>query len=50
MNAHFLDQDWVHRTVFLGLPALMYRHTGTAMADEMAAVSQEMTTWDWLED
>jgi hypothetical protein len=40
MNAHFLDQDWVYRTVFLGLPALPYRHTGIAMADEMATILQ----------
>jgi hypothetical protein len=40
MNAHFLDEEWVFRTIFLGLPPLLYRHTGNAMADEMAAVLQ----------
>jgi hypothetical protein len=40
MNAHFLDQDWIFRTIFLGLPPLRNRHTGNAMADEMAAVLQ----------
>jgi hypothetical protein len=40
MNAHFLDQNWIHRTVSLGLPALLYRHTGNVMADEMATVLQ----------
>jgi hypothetical protein len=39
-NAHFLDQNWIHRTVFLGLPALLYRYTGNVMADEMATVLQ----------
>jgi hypothetical protein len=36
MNAHFLNHNWAHRTVFLGLPALLYRRTGIAMADEVA--------------
>jgi hypothetical protein len=40
MNAHFLDQDWVFRTIFLGLPPLRNHHNGNAMADEMAAVLQ----------
>jgi hypothetical protein len=40
MNAHFLDHDWVHRSVFLGLPALLHRHTGIAMADEMTTVAE----------
>jgi hypothetical protein len=40
MNAHFLDRDWNHRTVFLGLPALPHRYTGRAIAEEMAAVLQ----------
>jgi hypothetical protein len=40
INAHFLDEKWVFRTIFLDLPPLLYRHTGNAMADEMAAVLQ----------
>jgi hypothetical protein len=40
MNAHFLDRDWNHRTVFLGLPSLTHRHTGRAIAEEIAAVLQ----------
>jgi hypothetical protein len=38
MNAYFLDQNWVFCTVFLSLPPLLHRHTGNAIADEMAAV------------
>jgi hypothetical protein len=40
MNAYFLDEDWNQRTVFLGLPALLYRHTGATMAKEMAEVAE----------
>jgi hypothetical protein len=35
-----LDEKWVFRTIFLGLPPPLYRHTDNAMADEMAAVLQ----------
>jgi hypothetical protein len=40
MNAYFLDEKWVFRTIFLGLPPLLYCYTGNAIADEMAAVLQ----------
>jgi hypothetical protein len=40
INAYFLDENWVFRTIFLGLPPLVYRHIGNAIADEMAAVLQ----------
>jgi hypothetical protein len=40
INAHFLDEKWIFRTIFLGLPLLLYRYTGNAIADEMAAVLQ----------
>jgi hypothetical protein len=40
INAYFLDEEWVFRTIFLGLPPLLYRYIGNAMADEMAAVLQ----------
>jgi hypothetical protein len=37
-NAHFLDENWAFRTIFLGLPPLLYLYTGNVMADEMVAV------------
>jgi hypothetical protein len=40
INAYFLNEDWNQRTVFLGLPALLYRHTGAAIAEEMAGVAE----------
>jgi hypothetical protein len=35
---HFIDKNWEHRTVFLGLPPLLNRHTGDAIAEEIAAI------------
>jgi hypothetical protein len=40
MNAYFLAQNWVFRTIFLGLPPLRNYYTGNTIADEMAAVLQ----------
>jgi hypothetical protein len=40
INAHFLNEDWAFGTIFLSLLPLLYRYTGNAMADEMAAVLQ----------
>lgn len=36
INAHFIDQDWKQWRVLLALPALRKRHTGAALADEVA--------------
>ncbi|KJZ69052.1 hypothetical protein HIM_11563 [Hirsutella minnesotensis 3608] len=36
INAHFIDQDWKQWRILLGLPALRKRHTGAALADEVA--------------
>ncbi|KAG7000368.1 hypothetical protein FOFC_03219 [Fusarium oxysporum] len=36
INAHFIDQDWKQWKILLALPALKKRHTGTALADEVA--------------
>jgi hypothetical protein len=46
VNAHFLDKNWVHQTVFLGLLPLMHHHTGNAIADEMASILQEFGVKD----
>ncbi|EFZ03855.2 hAT family dimerization domain protein [Metarhizium robertsii] len=36
INAHFIDQDWKQWRILLALPALRKRHTGAALADEVA--------------
>ena len=36
INAHFIDQDWKQWRILLALPALRKRHTGEALADEVA--------------
>jgi hypothetical protein len=36
INAHFIDRDWKQWRLLLALPALRKRHTGTALADEVA--------------
>jgi len=38
INAHFIDVEWQVRSILLGLPALRNRHTGEALADEVADV------------
>jgi hypothetical protein len=47
INAHFLDQDRIFRTIFLGLPLLRNRYIGNAIADETAAVLQFFGVKDW---
>jgi len=42
VNAHFLNVEWQVRSILLGLPSLRNRHTGEALADEVAAV---LTFW-----
>jgi hypothetical protein len=36
INAHFIDRDWKQWRILLALPALRKRHTGAALADEVA--------------
>lgn len=36
INAHFIDRDWKKWRILLALPALRKRHTGEALADEVA--------------
>ncbi|KAG7423392.1 putative AC transposase [Fusarium oxysporum f. sp. raphani] len=36
INAHFVDRDWKQWRILLALPALRNRHTGAALADEVA--------------
>ncbi|KAJ6437118.1 LOW QUALITY PROTEIN: Major facilitator superfamily domain, general substrate transporter [Purpureocillium lavendulum] len=36
INAHFIDRDWKQWRLLLALPALRERHTGAALADEVA--------------
>lgn len=36
INAHFIDRDWRQWRLLLALPALQKRHTGEALADEVA--------------
>jgi hypothetical protein len=38
VTGHFIDKDWEHCTVFLGLPPLLNRHTGDAIAEEIAVI------------
>jgi hypothetical protein len=40
MLTFWTKNEWVFRTIFLGLPPLLYRYTGNAVADGMAAVLQ----------
>jgi len=42
VNAHFIDTEWQVRSVLLGLPSLRNRHTGEALANEVADV---LTFW-----
>jgi hypothetical protein len=35
VSAHFLDEDWNHQTVLLGLPPLARRHTGQTIHEEV---------------
>ncbi|EFY95405.1 Ribonuclease H-like protein [Metarhizium robertsii ARSEF 23] len=36
VNAHFIDRNWKQWRILLALPALRKRHTGAALADEVA--------------
>lgn len=36
INAHFIDREWKQWRMLLALPALQRRHTGEALADEVA--------------
>lgn len=36
INVHFIDRDWKQWRIMLALPALRKRHTGEALADEVA--------------
>lgn len=36
INAHFIDRDWKQWRILLALPAFRKRHTGAALADEVA--------------
>ncbi|OAA37034.1 Ribonuclease H-like protein [Metarhizium rileyi] len=36
INVHFIDRDWKQWRILLALPALRKRHTGEALADEVA--------------
>lgn len=38
INAHFVDEKWKKWTIFLGLPALVGRHTGKDVADEVLSI------------
>jgi hypothetical protein len=38
MIGHFIDKDWKHYTVFLGLPPLLNRHTSDVIAEKIAAI------------
>ncbi|KAH8193505.1 hypothetical protein TruAng_012329 [Truncatella angustata] len=38
VHAHFVDKDFRKWTILLGLPALVKRHTGSDVADEVLAV------------
>ena len=42
VSSHFIDVEWQVRSILLGLPALRNRHTGEALADEVADV---LTFW-----
>jgi hypothetical protein len=35
IHAHWVNQDWKHRTILLGLPQLQNRHTSAELAEEM---------------
>jgi hypothetical protein len=36
INANFIDRDWKQWRILLALPVLRKRHTGEALADEVA--------------
>jgi hypothetical protein len=38
IHAYWINQDWKHRTILLGLPQLQNRHTGAELAEEMKIV------------
>ncbi|KAJ3552946.1 hypothetical protein NPX13_g10995 [Xylaria arbuscula] len=38
INAHFIDEKWKKWTILLGLPALVGRHTGKDVADEVLSI------------
>jgi hypothetical protein len=38
VTGYFIDKNWEHRTVFLGLPPLLNRHINDAIAEEIAAI------------
>jgi hypothetical protein len=38
VTAHFMDTNWEHRTIFLGLPPLLNSHISDVIADEIAAI------------
>ncbi|KID82482.1 Ribonuclease H-like protein [Metarhizium guizhouense ARSEF 977] len=38
INVFFIDVDWRHRKLLLGLPSVQGRHTGENLADEVASV------------
>jgi hypothetical protein len=38
VTGYFIDKNWKHRTVFLGLPFLLNRHINDAIAEEIAAI------------
>jgi hypothetical protein len=38
ITGHFIDKNWEHCTVFLGLSPFLNRHIGDAIAEEIAAI------------
>ena len=38
INVFFIDTDWGHRKLLLGLPSVQGKHTGENLADEVASV------------
>lgn len=38
INVFFIDVDWSHRKLLLGLPSVQGRHTGENLADEVASM------------
>lgn len=41
INVFFIDMDWGHRKLLLGLPSVQGRHTGENLADEVASMLAE---------
>ena len=41
INVFFIDMDWNHRKLLLGLPSVQGRHTGENLADEVASALAE---------